>query len=170
MELSRKILSKIELVEKTFCWRWGGATARKKKPYGKMWTGKRNRLVHRVAYEVFRDGGEIQGRQIHHTCMNKWCVNSWHMKAVSSAERIKEQGVWGRPRRTRMSPRLLAAKVVFNFNRAKTHCKGGHAFSSQNTYIKPSGERVCRACAKERAARYGERRNGSHRRESGYEF
>jgi hypothetical protein len=54
--------------------------------------------VHRVAYEVFRDRSEIVGKQIHHTCMNKWCVNPWHMVAVTPKEHVEAQGAWGRPR------------------------------------------------------------------------
>src|SRR5258705_7779709 len=54
-----------------------------------MGVGIRNRLVHRLVYEVFRDGKEIQGRQIHHICGNQWCVNPWHMEAVTQSEHTK---------------------------------------------------------------------------------
>jgi HNH endonuclease len=92
-DLSGVILGRSKLLEETFCWRWTGARVGKK-AYGKMWVGKRNRLVHRVAYEVFRDGKEIRGRQIHHICGNQWCVNPWHMEALTQAEHVKAQGRW----------------------------------------------------------------------------
>jgi hypothetical protein len=41
----------------------------------------------------------------------------------------------------------------------KTHCKRGHPFSPENTYIRPStGQRQCRTCYCERARRWREQR------------
>lgn len=63
-----------------------------------MHAGKKNRLVHRLAYEVFRDCTEIAGKQIHHTCGNKWCANPWHMEVVTQSEHVeahKAQGTYG---------------------------------------------------------------------------
>ena len=34
-------------------------------------------------------------------------------------------------------------------NRDKTHCKRGHEFTPENTYVLPRGGRMCRACAVE---------------------
>ena len=34
----------------------------------------------------------------------------------------------------------------FSANRGVTHCKRGHEFTPQNTYLNPRGSRVCRAC------------------------
>lgn|GEM_PF-6629198 len=40
-------------------------------------------------------------------------------------------------------------------NKAKTHCKRGHEFTTENTYIIPStGSRCCRACDKAKHKRY----------------
>ena len=33
-----------------------------------------------------------------------------------------------------------------NQNKNKTHCKRGHRFSKENTYITPNGERTCKTC------------------------
>lgn len=35
----------------------------------------------------------------------------------------------------------------------RTHCVNKHPFDDENTYIRPDGERTCRRCAKDRAAR-----------------
>ncbi|MGV5046894.1 HNH endonuclease [Rhodococcus pyridinivorans] len=36
----------------------------------------------------------------------------------------------------------------------KTHCKNGHPFDAENTYIAPStGQRCCRTCRSERSRR-----------------
>lgn len=36
--------------------------------------------------------------------------------------------------------------VYAHWNSKKTHCKHGHPFDENNTYIKPNGERGCRTC------------------------
>ena len=33
-----------------------------------------------------------------------------------------------------------------SFNAKKTHCKRGHEFTEENTYVKPLGGRQCRSC------------------------
>jgi hypothetical protein len=109
MDLAQRILKLSELIDETFCWRWTGATEGRKR-YGKITVGGRSRLAHRVSYEVFRDRSEIEGKQTHHTCLNKWCVNPWHMKPVTPkghvAEHIEAQGFWGRPK---LPPEVLRA-------------------------------------------------------------
>lgn len=40
-----------------------------------------------------------------------------------------------------------------------THCHAGHAFDEANTRYQPSGSRVCRTCAKARAAEHRARAN-----------
>ena len=41
---------------------------------------------------------------------------------------------------------------------AKTRCKNGHEFTPENTYLRPTGGRACRACALDR---YYQRKNGA---------
>ena len=36
------------------------------------------------------------------------------------------------------------------WHKNKTHCPRGHAYSPQNTYIRPNGGRKCRACNRDR--------------------
>lgn len=37
-------------------------------------------------------------------------------------------------------------------NSEKTHCKNGHEFTPQNTYLRPTGGRQCKRCRADRAA------------------
>ena len=37
--------------------------------------------------------------------------------------------------------------------RHRTHCKQGHAFSAENTFVRPNGSRGCRACRNESVRR-----------------
>lgn len=86
------------------------------------------RLAHRVAYEEAY--GQIpRGLEIHHTCEVRACVNPAHLIAV-----------------TRREHKRLHCRT--------THCRRGHRFTSENTYVRPTGQLTCRACARERAVRY----------------
>ena len=73
-DLKRAILGRSQLLEESFCWLWQGARIGKK-AYGKIMVKGRLWLAHRLAYAVFREAAELEGRQIHHECLNKACVN-----------------------------------------------------------------------------------------------
>jgi len=49
---------------------------------------------------------------------------------------------------------------------AQTHCLHGHEFNAANTYVRPEGWRICRACMRER----WRRKHGMEQRytEAGY--
>jgi hypothetical protein len=44
-----------------------------------------------------------------------------------------------------------------------THCKHGHPFDQENTYVTPAGYRHCRACKRERQLRYQPQRTERQR-------
>jgi hypothetical protein len=52
----------------------------------------------------------------------------------------------------------------------KTHCKNGHEFTPENTYVAAKGHRVCRACAcigqQKHRAKYPEQSAEYHRNET----
>jgi hypothetical protein len=35
----------------------------------------------------------------------------------------------------------------------KNHCRQGHEFDKRNTHYRPNGNRVCRQCGRDRAAK-----------------
>lgn len=54
---------------------------------------------------------------------------------------------------TRSDNGLDAVRNGRNANANKTHCPAGHAYTPENTYIRPAkGWRVCRTCAQDRQA------------------
>lgn len=104
------------------CWIW---TAALDKDGYAVYTGYHQELgtsrVHRLLYLL--SGKEIaEGLELDHTCRNKACVNPAHMEPVTNLENLRRQGA------------------------AITHCKRGHEFTEENTYIASKGKRVCRTC------------------------
>ena len=102
--------------------------------YSAMSVGGRYWLIHRFAYTHFV-GPIPEGLQIDHLCRNRKCWNPNHLEPVTQAENAR-RGFWS----------------------LKTHCNRGHAYDEENTYVNPSGHRVCRACIKIREAGYRARK------------
>lgn len=120
------------------CQLWTGTTVR---GYGKVYEGRRNRLVHRAVFEALV-GPIPEGMDLDHTChtrdplcrggvtcTHRRCVNVEHLEPVPPIEN------------NRRSQSFSA------INATKTHCDHGHEFTSANTYIRPrNGQRQCRQC------------------------
>jgi hypothetical protein len=134
------------------CWHWTG-TIQEKTGYGTLFMGtaaegnRRNVSAHRYAYELATGipltakRGEPGHLQVDHechnrsascpggpTCMHRRCVNPAHLRAVPARVNI------------------MAGKTPAARNAAATHCKRGHAFTSDNTYMTKRGQRQCRRC------------------------
>ena len=111
------------------CWIWLGAI--QSKGYGNFTLNGRSVLPHRFAYEQER-GPIPKGKELDHLCRVRCCVNPAHLEAVEHRVNV-QRGV--RP-------------VV-------THCKHGHEFTDENTYLH-RGCRHCRACNDLAVKRYRE--------------
>lgn len=113
------------------CWVWAGQVDRN--GYGVLQIRSRaSRMVraHRYAYELAH--GPIEPDLfICHRCDNPPCVNPAHLFAGSASDNNYDASRKGRHPQGR-----------------KTHCKRGHEFTPENTYIKKHGWRQCRACLK----------------------
>lgn len=125
--------SKVAGGDYTTCWRWTGAVNRRT-GYGNFAvTQERWTTPHRYSYETMR-GSIPAGLQIDHLCRVRICVNPWHMEPVTPRVNVRRSS----------NP---AAK-----NAARVACVNGHAFSEENTYSRPGGGRLCRACRRHREA------------------
>jgi hypothetical protein len=110
------------------CWIWAG------KPdhagYGHFGVSGWPYPAHRIAYSL-AIGPILDGRQVHHSCDTRNCVNPKHLEALTVPEHVAK---------TTGHPKNL------------THCKRGHEFTEENTrWYK--GIRACRACVSYRQRR-----------------
>jgi hypothetical protein len=130
-------------VSDTGCWLMTGKLNPKGyarvKYKGQTWTG------HRFIYSACSNE-DIVGKELHHVCENKGCVNPKHLLPLTRREHwdVTFKG----------SPRI---------NSLKEYCKRGHKFDTHNTYIRCDGSRICRVCLSARrrirTIRDRERRN-----------
>lgn len=96
--------------------------------YGTLSINGRTTKAHRASYEEFV-GPIPNGLFLDHLCRNRKCIEPTHLEPVT----IREN--------TLRSP--VAAPAV---NAKKTHCKRGHEFTAENTYVMADGGRSCRKC------------------------
>lgn len=122
------------------CILWTGALD--KDGYGYS-NGKR---AHRTAYATAY-GGVPDGMEIDHTCRTRACINPDHLEAVTRAENNRRKD------------------EALGIGAYATHCKHGHEFTTENTYIRPNGNRDCRQCVRERALRYWRQKGAARRRD-----
>lgn len=130
--LSQRLMSKVTKTDS--CWLFNGNL--NDRGYGRI---RRNRgrleFVQRVAYEIFI-GSIPPDMEIDHLCRVRNCVNPSHLEAVSHKENIHR------------------GNGLCAINRRKTQCYKGHKFDAENTYLPPKGGRVCKACTREKDAKY----------------
>lgn len=128
--------SKVERGDGCWLWRAGLTT----NGYGKYWVADTTVVAHRYAYELLV-GAIPAGAQLDHLCRNRRCVRPDHLEPVTSREN-NLRGIGHAAR-----------------NAAKSSCVNGHAFTPENTYVRPDGlgRRQCRACARLAQRRYAER-------------
>lgn len=116
-----RFLSKIAHNEATDCWLWIGALDHA--GYGHFSVNMVPLPAHRASY-LLSIGPIPIGRQVHHKCNVRNCVNPNHMEVLTPAEHVN---------------------VTVGHGKNKTHCKRGHEFTEENTRHSKSG-RICNRC------------------------
>ena len=114
----------------TGCWFWLGYLS--EGGYGRFSPKFRMAplYAHRVSYEIHK-GPIPDDLEIDHLCKTRCCVNPDHLEAITHLENIRR------------------GNSGIN-NKIKTHCKRGHEYSLENTFVNKRGQRVCRACDRAR--------------------
>lgn len=110
---------------KTDCVLWGG-TKISARGYGVIYLGRRYYYMHRVFYMLY-NGPIPKGHVVHHTCETPGCVNPRHLVAVSKSEHAR----------------------IHNGD----HCKRGHEYTAENTYVDAKAIRHCRMCYRAKGRR-----------------
>lgn len=123
---------KVEAGGEDECWLW--TAGKSDRGYGQFWDGERKVRVHRFAYELLV-GPIPTGMELDHLCRVLHCVNPKHLEPVVHCENV------------------LRGNGTAAENARKTHCKNGHEFTPENTYLgleRGRERRRCRTCDRRR--------------------
>ena len=126
------------------CWEW--TASHDSSGYGHIWLTTGNVKAHRLSYELVV-GRIPDGLVLDHLCVNRNCVNPWHLEPVTSGENTRRSEING--------------TAVRQYQLSKTHCKSGHPYDETNTYVRPAGGiqgRDCRTCKAIARKKYNDKR------------
>lgn len=142
--MDERVEDRIAYEAMTGCWLWCGA----KDPdgYGKLRVRNhptRYWRVHRFVYEQIK-GPIPPGLCTDHVCRTRACVNPDHLRLVTPRVNVTENSLVGAP------------------NASKTHCRQGHEYTLENTYVWTNGMRLCRTCDRTRQRGYRRQRRGKN--------
>jgi hypothetical protein len=118
-------------VQKTdTCWLWLGARWGTG-GYGVLRINRKGIPIHRVSWFIHKGEWPDPDLTLDHLCMNKLCVNPDHLEQVTRVENVRR------------------ASEALGIRQYATHCVNGHEFTPENTHIRSTGTRRCRACDRE---------------------
>ncbi len=136
--LQQYLSSRVKIDVSTGCWLWRGAVT--DRGYGKASWKQTHYRAHQLAALLYLNHVLGSGLSVCHHCDTPLCCNPDHLFIGTGKDNIQDAV---RKRRHR--------------NNRKTHCKFGHPFSSDNTYV-VSGARKCVICKRRSQREYAQRK------------
>lgn len=135
------------------CWLWAGSLKTGERGgYGQLQIQRRGvrkwYRAHVLSWEIANRRDWPSGALARHTCDNPRCVNPAHIIPGTHADNMADKAARGR----------LGGPPSENLK--KTHCPQGHAYAGDNLRIAPNGQRVCRACVRERSLAHYHKKQG----------
>ncbi len=127
------------------CWEW--TRHKDKDGYGRLRANNKDLRAHRLSWEINNNKPVPPGMSVIHSCDNPSCVNPAHLSVGTNKENTLDSIRKGRS----YSAQLLK----------RTHCKFGHEYTEENTYMVLGRKRRCRACSAVTAKRFRERRDAN---------
>lgn len=129
-EQSKRFWAKVNKKGDNECWEW--IAAKNNKGYGQFRIGGVSKSTHRISY-IIHKGEMPDGLMICHTCNNPTCINPNHLYAGTGKDNMKQ-----------------SVREMRHHEQSKTHCKNGHEFTEENTFLRVrkgrGTTRVCREC------------------------
>lgn len=131
-EWVQRVLTNIR-VSNDGCWIWQGRTGTW--GYGSTGYRGRDRIIHRQFYQVVNRVKLDRWQLVMHKCDQRLCINPMHLQIGTPGDNVLDAAAKGR-----------------HHNARKTHCKRGHEFTPENTWIKVGKKgnvmRGCLTCQK----------------------
>ncbi len=119
------------LIKKDGCWDFKGVP--KTGGYHTIRLNYKTLAAHRVSWFIFKNEWPPQDKFVCHSCDNRRCQNPEHLFLGTAKDNVRDMLNKGRQVAQR-----------------KTHCKQGHEFTKENTYMqgKEKTKRGCKTCRK----------------------
>jgi hypothetical protein len=128
--ISCRVWDRLQPEVNSGCWIWMGCLQH---GYGVVQIKGRRWKVHRLVYESLVSPVP-KHLVLDHLCRTTCCANPGHLEPVTSRENTMRG----------LSPSLASARAA-----SRTHCRAGHALTSDNVYLGNRNgwrRRVCRTC------------------------
>jgi hypothetical protein len=130
---------KVNITYPHLCWEW--KAGKRGDGYGHFSYQYKTWAAHRLSFYITYNH---QPPVVRHKCDNPVCVNPLHLEAGTQKQNCQDTVERGR-----------------HNNASKTHCKNGHEYTKENTYLRNNGSRECFTCRKENKRRYDLRQENS---------